>query len=389
MLDFGALPPEINSARMYSGPGSGPMMAAASAWDALAAQLDSYAASYSSTLSDMQGLWCGAASFAMAGAVKPYLAWARATAAQAGHTAGQARAAAAAFEAAFAATVAPPVIAANRIELAGLVATNFFGQNTPAIAATEARYAEMWAQDAAAMYAYAAASATATALTHFSRPPQTASAAGQSAQAAAQDYAAGIAAGETQITLAELAPVVLQQLPIPAGVSASPSAAGLFPGTAYATILNAFSDLDTLLVGPAQPFWSTTYAVFSAAQFGTGSRLLGLQLAKQAARVIAPAAATASSEGVRAAVLARVGAATPLGRLSVPSSWVAAHSLAGPANGPMAAPSASLHLPPHAEAQPGANIVGAMPQGRNKSPASFVLRNGRRRFQMPRPPYGG
>ncbi|WP_140908204.1 PPE domain-containing protein, partial [Mycobacterium tuberculosis] len=28
-MDFGALPPEINSGRMYCGPGSGPMLAAA------------------------------------------------------------------------------------------------------------------------------------------------------------------------------------------------------------------------------------------------------------------------------------------------------------------------------------------------------------------------
>ncbi|PBJ29320.1 PPE domain-containing protein, partial [Mycobacterium avium] len=28
MFDFGALPPEINSGRMYAGPGSGPLMAA-------------------------------------------------------------------------------------------------------------------------------------------------------------------------------------------------------------------------------------------------------------------------------------------------------------------------------------------------------------------------
>ncbi|MCV7061583.1 PPE domain-containing protein [Mycolicibacterium vaccae] len=61
-----------------------------------------------------------------------------------------------AYEAAFAATVPPAVVAENRIQLAMLVATNFFGQNTPAIAATEAAYAEMWAQDAAAMYGYAA-----------------------------------------------------------------------------------------------------------------------------------------------------------------------------------------------------------------------------------------
>ncbi|MCV7394002.1 PPE domain-containing protein, partial [Mycobacterium paraseoulense] len=39
MFDFGALPPEINSGRMYAGPGSGPMMVAAAAWDVLAAEL--------------------------------------------------------------------------------------------------------------------------------------------------------------------------------------------------------------------------------------------------------------------------------------------------------------------------------------------------------------
>jgi PPE-repeat protein len=32
-VDFGALPPEINSGRMYAGPGAGPMMAAATAWN--------------------------------------------------------------------------------------------------------------------------------------------------------------------------------------------------------------------------------------------------------------------------------------------------------------------------------------------------------------------
>jgi PPE-repeat protein len=390
MLDFGALPPEINSARMSSGPGSGPLMAAATAWDALAAQLDSYAASYSSTLSDLQGLWSGDASFAMTTAVAPYVAWATTTAAQAGQTAGQARAAAAAFEAAFAATVPPSAVAANRVELAVLVATNFFGQNTPAIAATEAQYVEMWAQDAAAMYAYAACSATATVLTPFTQPPQTTSAAGQSAQAAAVSQATGIGTGGAKSTLAELVPALLRQLPIPAaGVAAGPSAAALLPGTAYSTILTAFSDVDTFLVGLAQPFWSTTYAVFSAAQFGTGSRLLGLQLAKQAAKAIAPAAGAVSSEGVRGPVLARVGAATSPGKFSVPSSWEAASVPAGPANGPTAPPNTNFQVVSATNAQPGTNMVSAMPKEQSKSPTSFVLRNGRRRFQMPRPPYGG
>ena len=107
----------------------------------------------------------------MVSAVVPYVNWLGAVAGLAEETASQGRAAAAAYEAAFAMTVPPPVIAANRVLLATLVATNFFGQNTPAIMATEAQYMEMWAQDAAAMYGYAAASATASELAPFTRRP--------------------------------------------------------------------------------------------------------------------------------------------------------------------------------------------------------------------------
>ena len=84
----------------------------------------------------------------MGAAAGSYVEWLSATAAQAEETAAQARAAAAGYEAALAMTVPPPVVAANRSLLAALVATNFLGNNTPAIAATEAQYAEMWAQDA-------------------------------------------------------------------------------------------------------------------------------------------------------------------------------------------------------------------------------------------------
>ena len=55
-MDFGALPPEINSSRMYSGPGSGPMLAAAAAWDGIAADLSSTASSYSAVVADLTGV---------------------------------------------------------------------------------------------------------------------------------------------------------------------------------------------------------------------------------------------------------------------------------------------------------------------------------------------
>src|SRR6201999_1012796 len=172
-MDFGALAPEINSGRMYMGAGSGPMLAAAAAWDDLAAELQSAAALYNSAVESLTtGPWTGPSSMAMAAAAVPYVAWINATGAQAELAATQAQLAAGAYETAFAATVPPPVIAANRALLAALIATNVFGQNTAAIASTEAQYAEMWAQDAGAMYAYAGASAAAAQLTPFTEPPQ-------------------------------------------------------------------------------------------------------------------------------------------------------------------------------------------------------------------------
>ncbi|EUA29925.1 PPE family protein [Mycobacterium xenopi 4042] len=57
-MDFAMLPPEINSGRIYAGPGSGPLVAAAEAWDGLAAELHSAANAYQSVISGLTaGLW--------------------------------------------------------------------------------------------------------------------------------------------------------------------------------------------------------------------------------------------------------------------------------------------------------------------------------------------
>src|SRR6516225_1098296 len=183
-MDYGAFPPEFNSARMYAGPGPESMLAAAAAWNGVAAELRSVASSYGSVISGLTTEWLGPSSTAMETAAAPYVTWLSTTAEQAELTAAQAQAAAGAYEAAFAMTVSPPVIAANRAQLMTLVATNLLGQNTPAIAANEAQYGEMWAQDSAAMYAYAGSSAAAAKLTLFTSPPQTTNPAGLAGQAA-------------------------------------------------------------------------------------------------------------------------------------------------------------------------------------------------------------
>jgi PPE-repeat protein len=202
-MDFGAFPPEINSARMYAGPGAGSMLAASTAWDGLAAELHSTAAAAGSVVSGLTSeSWQGMSSTSMAAAVAPYLTWMSATATQLEQVANQARAAAAAYEAAFAMTVPPAVVAANRAQLMALIATNILGQNTPAIMATEALYTEMWAQDAAAMYGYAASSAAASALAPFTAPKSATNPAGLTGQSAAAAQAAGTAAGSHAQTAA-------------------------------------------------------------------------------------------------------------------------------------------------------------------------------------------
>jgi PPE-repeat protein len=223
-VDFGALTPEINSGRMYAGPGSGSMVAAAAGWNGLAAQLHSAASSYGSVISGLDGPWLGPSSAAMSAAVAPYVAWMSATAGQAEQAGSQAQAAAGAYETALAMTVPPPVIAANRTQLASLTATNVFGQNSQAIAATEAQYGEMWAQDAAAMYGYAANSAAATQVTPFTAAPQTTNPAGSAVQSAAVTQAAGTSAGTSQSTLSQLVSTIsttLQSLASPSSSTAA------------------------------------------------------------------------------------------------------------------------------------------------------------------------
>lgn len=184
-MSFMMFPPEVNSGLMYSGAGSGPLMAAASAWDELAADLETTAAAYQTVLGQLiQATWLGPTSARMAAATAPYVDWLGTTAGQAAQTSAQARFAAAAYESAFASTVPPAVIAANRALLVALVATNFLGQNSPAIAATEMHYVEMWFQDGLTMDTYATTSQQAVVLPEQTPAPNT-SDGGASSDAAA------------------------------------------------------------------------------------------------------------------------------------------------------------------------------------------------------------
>jgi PPE-repeat protein len=348
-MDFGIYPPEINSARMYTGPGSGPMMAAAQAWGSLADELYTAATAYQSVVSELtSGSWSGPSSTSMTAAAGTYVEWLSATAAQAEETAAQARAAAAGYEAAFAMTVPPPEIAANRSLLAVLVATNFLGQNTPAIAATEALYAEMWAQDALAMYGYAGSSAAATVLTPFSSPHQNTDPGGTASQAAAVSQASGTSAGNVQGAISA----------VPQALSAATAPAQTDPLTTLANLVSVFlsapTDLVTLfgivpmdaISGPVDlpiAYLGTVYGQ------NTDDIISGWQGTEPwpgtADAPVQPFPATLTNPGGVPAptVSAAYGEANMVGRLSVPSNWTVAApeirsvALTSPLTGPGAA----------------------------------------------------
>ncbi|CKY72983.1 PPE family protein [Mycobacterium tuberculosis] len=364
-MDFGALPPEINSGRMYCGPGSGPMLAAAAAWDGVAVELGLAATGYASVIAELTGApWVGAASLSMVAAATPYVAWLSQAAARAEQAGMQAAAAAAAYEAAFVMTVPPPVITANRVLVMTLIATNFFGQNSAAIAVAEAQYAEMWAQDAVAMYGYAAASASASRLIPFAAPPKTTNSAGVVAQVAA------VAA----------MPGLLQRLSSAASVSWS----------------NPNDWWLVRLLGSITPTERTTIVrLLGQSYFATGMAQFFASIAQQL--TFGPGGTTAGSGGAwyptpqfaglgaSRAVSASLARANKIGALSVPPSWVKTTALTEPgAHAVSANPTVGSSHGPH-------GLLRGLPLGSRitRRSGAFAHRYGFRHSVVARPPSAG
>lgn len=382
-MDYGLLAPEINSARMYAGPGAGSFVAAAVAWGALADDLQSTAVSYRSVVNGLtSGPWLGPTSVALVAAVTPYLAWLESSAAQAEAAAGQAAAAAAAHETAFAMTVPPMLISTNRALLAALVATNLIGQNNAAIAAAEAQYAEMWAQDATAMYGYAAASASAAQLTDFAEPAEVADPGGLARQAAT---VAGTTANSAETgvqnalsTLTATLPNTLQKLAAP-------------------LVNSVLDDLVGLYVQYIAPFMPslTSLANCTSAVTAVTAFMKGLVPVAQAVQgevaALAGGLSAAGAVGVNAAgagastVSASMGRALPLGALSVPAGWTPVVPSASPLAAAIGAGSAAPAAAPAMNNLPLAPLSGMLGQfgGRN------VPQYGFRRLVMSRPPAAG
>jgi len=412
VVDFGALPPEINSARMYAGPGSSSLQAAASAWNGLAAELSSAATGYDTVVTQLASdEWTGPASTSMASAAQQYVSWLSTTSAQAEQAATQARTAAAAYEQALAATVPPPLVAANRAETAAYTQANVFGQYTPTIAQLEAQYGEMWAQDSSAMYGYAGQSAAAAQVTPFASPTATTDPAGTSAQAAAVSSAtASSGASSSQSILQELTSMLQSNLQ---GLSAPTSAATTAPTETLLQSLYAFifgtSTLPTNLsafVSSYSPYASFFYNTEGLPYFSVGMGNFGVQMAKTLGALggAAPAAAGAGAAAgglgglggmlgggaggaVGPGVAAGLGNAGSVGKLAVPPSWIGGAPLAAP-HAPL--PISSVSAAP--EGGGGGNLLGGMPlagAGAGGFGGGAGPRYGFKPTVMSRPPFAG
>ena len=326
VLDFAAIPPDITSALMYTGAGSGPLMAAAAGWSNLAAELSTTATQWESiitTLTTQQ--WTGLGSAAAAASAKPIVSWLTTSAAAAEQAATQATSSAAAYEAAFSGVISPPVIAANRAQLAALVATNFLGINTPAIMATEAEYAEFWVQDAITMYVYQAASTAAAILQPIApaSPSTNPAAAGIQGAATAQAATSAPAQGLGNVisgvqtalsnfdqltTLGGNVPSLSQWASIPV-VQNSIAQVGVTAAWFQGNMTSVFPSLGHLVAtSPAglTPFVDDVTPL--GAGLGVGTSLVS----------------STNGAGLGGAATAAVGEASSVGGLSVPASWSAA-----------------------------------------------------------------
>ncbi len=315
-MSFMIFPPEINSSLMYSGAGSGPLMAAASAWSELAADLESTAASYQSVLAQLTGAtWLGPSSMRMAAATAPYIDWLTTTAGQAAETSAQAQFAAAAYEGAFASTVPPAVIAANRALLAALVATNFLGQNTPAIMATEAHYMEMWFQDGLTMDTYAAASEQAVVLPQQTPAPSTSdgglssdlAAAAQSIENSISSTVNNLASalqgllsgnGTAGTSANTLTTALSSAMTNVSGASTTAHSAAATSGAATSSASSAATGAVTSTAGALLPiqgvYYLTTFASMPVKMLMSLSNSMGASQALQASRVASPVASAAN-----------------------------------------------------------------------------------------------
>ncbi|WP_205874232.1 PPE family protein [Mycobacterium camsae] len=394
-MDFGSLPPEVNSGRMYTGPGAGSLLVAAEMWEILALDLYSAASSVQSVVWGMTvGPWIGSSAALMAAAAAPYLAWINVTAAQAELTANQARTTAAAFESAFAMTVPPPVIAENRTQLMVLIATNLLGQNTPAIAVTEAEYGEMWAQDAAAMYGYAGIAAAATeTLSVFEEAPEITTMGGVAEEVLSGSAVEQATDSAAATQLMSNVPQALQQLATPTQQGSTQTSWLSGTWKAVSPHLSPISNIISMVNNNFSMLNSGVSMTNTTSSFMKGMVPAAAKAVEGAVDSGARAMGTLGN-GVGApggaGVVAGLGRAAAVGELSVPQGWAAANQAVTPAARALTTVAGAGAVDAAPEHVPSGLPVGQL-GGRAGSGLSLsnVLRVPPRAYVMPRSPAAG
>lgn len=351
-LDFSWLPPEINSARIFAGAGSGPLFMAAMAWDGLASDLQASASSFASVIAGLaSGQWMGPASVSMAAAAMPYVGWLSAAAGQAELAAGQARAAATAFESAVAATVPPVMVTANRTTLSSLLTTNIFGINAPAIAATELQYVEMWAQDVAAMVAYyLGATSVASTLTPFSAPPLNLS----GLTSFVSDVASEASAAWTGLTTQVQSAVAAFPGAVSSAVSEIGTVASQLPLSELSSVAQVAAYPASMAISPLMSLMQGAGGS-SAALAGSTAANLGADVPKFAGSAV-PDMKALGGVGGGSGMSAGLGQARLVGAMSVPPTWQGSMPTRM-----VSSAMSGLEAMPNAAAMAGAPTGGGMP----------------------------
>ncbi|SPM42701.1 hypothetical protein MNAB215_4921, partial [Mycobacterium numidiamassiliense] len=396
---FDLLPPDVTSALIYSGPGSTSYTTAASAWNAIAAELQSYALGINNVVTELSNEeWLGVSSSAMASAVGPFVQWAQNTATQAEQNATSASSAAAAYEQVFASVTPPPVIALNRAQLLKATATNIFGQNNNVISQLEQQYQGYWAKNTSALNAYQTQSTNATKqLTAATAAPQIASNSATANQTAATSTTAGT--GTAQQTVAQASTAAT-----PAAVTNAP-AATTPPSSELWFLLTGQTLLPSNLaafVNGLSPFAGFAYNTEGLPYFSVGMGNSGVQIAKSTGQLggAVAGAAAAAPKGLSGlggmlgggaaapSVAAGLGNAASIGKLAVPAAWSGA--LPGVVHPTSAIPVSAISAAPEAAGGPG-NLLGGMPlAGMGTGGASGAgPRYGFKPTVMARPPFAG
>lgn len=359
-MEYAGMPPEVNSGLVYTGPQSAPLAAAAAAWQALAADLGATAVAMQSAVANLVGSsWTGPTSVTMGAAGEQHVQWLVQAAAQAEETAALAGQAAGVVEAVYMGVVPPELIAANRAALVTLIGTNFMNCNSGAIAANQAQYQGMWAQDSTALYSYAGDSAgvvgglmpfiplaptvnpAGAADQALSVSQATAQAAGNSAQKAASatnQLSSNTTSGGSDIM--SMAPQFLSSVPQVLQGMAQPLMS--------ANPMSSLGGFQSLL----SPFMSGLGGMGGMGGMGGGAPALAAATSPLSSAVSGAGGGLGGLGGGTGALTSALGGAPKLGGLSVPATWAASAQSAGGANN---ATSATSGISANGAAAPGAS----------------------------------